>query len=95
MPQIVIARIKAKEDKIEEVKQGLKSILDPTRKEAGCLHYDLHQSSEDTTLFYTYEKWQDVQAHRQHLQAPHIQGLMKAAASLLAEPPEIQCVRLV
>jgi quinol monooxygenase YgiN len=92
MPRIVFARIKAKKDKIEEVGAGLRALVGPTRKEAGCIQYDLHQSSDDPSLFYFYEKWKDDQALAAHLQSAHIQAMARETSSFLAEPPEIQRV---
>ena len=92
---IVVARIKAKKDKIEEVGKKLRGLLSPTRQESGCLQYDLHQSSDDTSIFYFYEKWTDDKALAVHLQMPYVQEMMREAASLLAEAPEIQRVQKI
>ncbi len=92
-PVIVFARIKAQKNKIEDVRKALEGLVGPTRKESGCMQYDLHQSNEDTSLFYFYETWKDEAAHRSHLQQPHVGALVAQAASLLADAPEIQMVR--
>ncbi len=92
---IVIARIQAKKNKIQEVSRTLQSLVAPTRKEAGCLQYDLHQSSDDASIFYFYEKWTDDKALAAHLQMPYVQGMIREASSLLDGAPEIQRVQKV
>lgn len=92
MARIVMARIKAKPDTIKQVSLGLQCLLAPTRQEAGCIQYDLHQSSEDPTLFYFYEKWKDDEALFKHLKTPHVLTMIRETSNLLAEPPEIQRV---
>jgi quinol monooxygenase YgiN len=41
----IVATIEAKPDKIDLVKAGLKKLIAPTLKEAGCIQYDLHQGN--------------------------------------------------
>lgn len=95
MPQkelIVIARIQAKKDKIQDVGRKLQGLVAPTRKEAGCLQYDLHQSSDDASIFYFYEKWSGEEALAAHLKTAHVQDMIREASALLAQEPEIQRV---
>jgi quinol monooxygenase YgiN len=92
-PLIVFARMKSRKDQIDATRKGLLSLVEPTRKEPGCIQYDLHQSTEDKTIFYFYEKWSDDAAMTAHLQTPHVQKMLKEVPQLLAEAPEIQRVQ--
>ena len=47
----VIVRIKAKPDMGRKVRQELMSLVAPTRSEAGCINYDLHQGTDDEAYF--------------------------------------------
>ena len=53
----VIAQIKAKPGKEGQVRQELLSLVAPSRKDAGCLNYDLHQALDNPTLFLFHENW--------------------------------------
>lgn len=91
----VVARVRAKQGKEAEVQRALLGLVGPTRTEAGCLNYDLHQSHDDPALFLFYENWTS-QAHLDaHLQTAHIQAVLARAEELLAEPPEIKFFRMV
>ena len=46
-----------KENRIEFVKSELLKILEPTRKEDGCIQYELHQDIENPSIFMFYEIW--------------------------------------
>ncbi len=48
VPKVVLtAMIKAKPGEEDAVKEILLALVEPTRKEAGCLCYNLHQSKSD------------------------------------------------
>jgi quinol monooxygenase YgiN len=42
----VIAHVRAKPGQESRVRQLLEGLLAPTRAEAGCINYDLHQSGK-------------------------------------------------
>lgn len=91
----VVARIRAKPGKEEEVKQALLGLVGPTRSEAGCINYDLHQSHDDPALFLFYENWTSKAALDAHAQSPHIQAFRARGREWLAEPAEIKLFRMV
>ncbi len=72
---ILTARIKAKEGEVGAVREALLSLVAPTRKEEGCIHYILHQDAKDKTMFMFYEVWKNEAAFKEHGQTPHLQGL--------------------
>lgn len=86
----VVARIIAKSDRIEELKTVLSQIIEPTRKESGCIQYDLLQNTVDFTDFTFVEEWETEGALEAHLQSTHIQTALKEVASLVASPPNIR-----
>ena len=47
----VVARIKARAETVSEVRELLSSLVEPTRKEFGCVTYELLQNTEDPTDF--------------------------------------------
>jgi quinol monooxygenase YgiN len=51
----VIARIKAKPSMEERIREGLMELGFPTRKEEGCINYDLHRYKDDPSIFMFYE----------------------------------------
>ncbi len=85
----VVAQIRAKSGMEEKVKQELLSLVGPTRTEAGCINYDLHQSVEDKSLFMFYENWVSKKHLDEHLAMPYMKSHLEKAKGMLAGPPEI------
>jgi quinol monooxygenase YgiN len=85
----VIAHVRAKPGQESRVRQLLEGLLAPTRAEAGCINYDLHQSQIDPTLFVFYENWESEAHLDAHARSTHIQSFRKLADETLAEPVQI------
>ena len=68
----VIARMRAKAGKEQELRAALEALIEPTTKEKGYVNYDLHQGVEDPRWFFLYENWDSAEDLDAHLQAPHL-----------------------
>lgn len=68
----IVAKILAKDGKAELVKGALIKLIDTTRKEAGCINYDLHQDNENPNLFLFYENWESRDLWQEHMKNTHI-----------------------
>ena len=71
------------------VRQELLSLVAPSRKDAGCLNYDLHQALDNPALFLFHENWASKAHLDQHLQKPDLQAVLARLGQLVAEPPQI------
>lgn len=91
----VVAIIKAASGKEEQVKQALLKLIEPTRKEKGCINYDMHQAQDDPTVFLFYENWESKTLLDEHLQKPHLKAFMDETEDLLAEPVDIRLWKMV
>ena len=49
----------------------LRALIDPTRREAGCLRYDLHAAVDTPGTFLLHEVWSSREHHRLHTRTPH------------------------
>lgn len=49
----------------------LTALIRPTRKEDGCILYDLHRSVDVPSDFLFYEIWASRDAHAEHKRTPH------------------------
>jgi len=49
----------------------LRALIGPTRKEDGCLRYDLYRSSEGPAAFLLYEIWESREHHAVHTKTDH------------------------
>ena len=77
--KLVVSMI-AKPGKEEELREVLRRLLEPTRKEPGCRQYEMY-ASEQKGRFFALEIWDSQRALDEHMQTPHF----KAAAPLFSE----------
>lgn len=85
----VLARVKAKAEKLQQVEKTLAGLIGPTRQEPGCISYTLHQSNDDPCVFVFVEVWRSQADLDEHLQKPYLQAFVAEAGELLAEPLDV------
>ncbi|MGA2716224.1 MAG: putative quinol monooxygenase [Bryobacteraceae bacterium] len=85
----VVAELSAKSGREEELKQLLLSIIDPVRREDGCIQYDLHVSTNEPANFVFYENWKDADALQRHATSRHMREFQAKAAELVAGPTRV------
>ncbi len=61
----------AKKDCIEEFKSLLKSTIEDTKKEEGCLMYDVFQTKNNLVEFIVIDSWEDEDALNKHYESEH------------------------
>lgn len=81
----IVARILAKEGKGELVKRELLKLIAITRKEKGCINYDLHQDNENGNLFLFYENWENRELWQTHMSNTHLAEYMKVTDGAIEE----------
>ncbi len=64
----VVAELQAQEGHEDEVREALNSLVGPSRKETGCIKYDLFEDKHSVGAFFTYEEWASEAALRKHLE---------------------------
>lgn len=74
MALTVIATLKARQGREEDLFRELQALIAPTRAEAGCLAYELHRSHDEPGLFMFTESWADRPLWEAHMNAPHLQA---------------------
>lgn len=85
----VVAEMLAKTGREEELQRRLLALVEPTRKEDGCVQYDVHRSTTEPGRFVFYENWESKDHLDRHLATPHLKEFLGVAGDLLAEPPRI------
>lgn len=67
----LIVHLRPREGQETLLEAELRALLGPTRKEDGCLTYDLHRSMEAPSAFLLHEVWASREAHSRHTNTPH------------------------
>jgi quinol monooxygenase YgiN len=91
----VIATFVARPGKEAELRTALTGLVEPTRKEEGCINYDLHVSTEHPALFHFHENWTSKAHLDAHLQSPHIKALLPRIDELCLSFPEIRTMKRI
>jgi quinol monooxygenase YgiN len=91
----VVARVVALPDKVEEVKSVLLGLIEPTRKEQGCIVYELLQNQADPTDFTFVEEWETQALLEAHLASAHIEEAESQLDGLVAAEPDIRLYQLL
>jgi len=86
----VVARFVAKADKVEALHRLAISLLEPTRKEAGCVNYQLLHNAADPTDFTFVEEWSSSAELDAHFTTPHVVNALGELGDILATPADIR-----
>ncbi len=63
--------VRAKEGQELLLEAELRALVAPTRREEGCLQYDLHRSTDLEGQFFLHEVWESREHHTAHTRTPH------------------------
>src|SRR5438477_282581 len=64
----LIVILRAREGQETLLEAELRALVGPSRKEGGCLRYDLHRSIDTTGALMLHEVWASREAHTEHSQ---------------------------
>ena len=85
----LLATVQARPGKEKELRDALLGLVAATRKEAGCLDYDLHVSAQDPGKFLFHENWASQADIDAHMKSPHVQAMLPRVDELCVAFPEI------
>ena len=88
----VVATLTVRLDMRAEMIEGAKDCIAETRKEAGNIAYDMHESVTDPTRMVFVEQWENVEALGPHRKSEHMKAFGAVAAKCLSAPPKIEII---
>jgi quinol monooxygenase YgiN len=80
----LVVVMRAKEGQHLLLEAELRALVPPTRKEDGCLQYDLHRCVDQPGTFLFHEVWETRDHHTAHTRTPHFLRWNARKDSLLA-----------
>jgi quinol monooxygenase YgiN len=86
----VVARIVARSGKEDELRTLLRGLIEPTRREPGCVTYELLQNTADPTDFTFVEEWSSGADLDAHLQSAHLRQARSRLPELTVADPDIR-----
>ncbi|MDC0610575.1 antibiotic biosynthesis monooxygenase [Vibrio sp.] len=92
----LLAEIEAKPGLSESLYTLLTTLVTESRKEEGCITYELLQDIEKEELFIMREEWKSEQALTEHQQTPHFQYFVTTAQELnLLDKLDVKSFKIV
>src|SRR5216683_4986422 len=67
----LIVILRAREGQVTLLEAELRALAGPSRREEGCLRYDLHRSVDAPGALLLHEVWTTREAHTKHSHTPH------------------------
>jgi quinol monooxygenase YgiN len=87
-PFTLTVQLQVKEGMQAKLEAGFSKAAKETRKEKGCLAYELNRDAKDSTRYLVYERWKSLADLEAHLKTPYITSLLDELKDLLTGPPE-------
>ncbi|PVZ83060.1 antibiotic biosynthesis monooxygenase [Serratia sp. S1B] len=72
----VVALITATPEHRASVDKALRAMVIPSRAEAGCLQYELHQEVDQPNAYVFIERWASAQALQEHTETSHFRAFL-------------------
>lgn len=91
----LIAFLRARAGAEEELGHRLDALVEPTRRERGCIDYQLHRSKADPALWVLYENWRSQADLDLHFQMPYLKTMLAEFPRLLAEDMQLHYLQKV
>lgn len=85
----IIAKSIIKEGKIEEFKALAKELIDESRKEEGCISYNLNKDLNNENVLTFIEEWKSKEAIQSHNCSAHFTRIVPKLGELREKKPEV------
>lgn len=86
----VIATLHARPGQEAALEARMRSMIEATRREAGCIRYDMHRAADDAASLVMVEYWVSAEALQAHDDSAHMAALVVDLPALVDRPVEIR-----
>jgi quinol monooxygenase YgiN len=94
-PIHVITLAEALPEHFETVLSTLTEMADLCRQEEGCLRFDVYADSKHLYTLNTIEAWVSLEAHKRHLDTPHVTRGVLSLLGKMKGMPDIRVLRTI
>ncbi len=81
----IVARPTVDPDRTDEAKAAMLDLVEATRREQGCIRYELYQDTNEPHRFVFVEEWESRQAWRAHMGGEAVAAFNRKAGSAIVE----------
>ena len=91
----VVAKSVAIKGKEAEIIELSKELVLESRKELGCVRYEMYQDQKNASVFTMIETWKDMETFLNHKEMPHVKNIVPKLNELRAEKAVVDVYTLV
>jgi quinol monooxygenase YgiN len=88
----IVATLSIKPETRADLIAGATACITETRKEAGNINYDMHESVTDPTKMVFVEQWSSAEALAPHRSSEHMKVFGRIVAKCVTSPPKIEII---
>lgn len=85
----VVAKNFAQKDKVDEIIVLCKDLVNATRKEDGCIKYELYKDEKDPTILTFVEEWDSRDALEKHMKTEHFTRIVPLLGKLMTKETDM------
>ncbi|CAA7392913.1 MULTISPECIES: putative quinol monooxygenase [Chryseobacterium] len=85
----IVALFKFNENYLMDAVELFRNLVKETRKEEGCLQYDLIEDNENKGVFFLIELWESVEHHNHHIGQDHLLYFRRDASKMLESSTQV------
>lgn len=85
----IVVLFRIKENHLMEAVELFQKLVYATRKESGCIQYDLIEDSVNKGTFFLIELWESKEHHHIHDSVEHLVDFRKNISSILEESTQV------
>ncbi|MCT4596095.1 MAG: antibiotic biosynthesis monooxygenase [Anaeromicrobium sp.] len=91
----IVAKGVVKEENINKFKEYAQTLVEETRKEKGCISYNLYEDINDPKIITFIEEWEDQEAIDAHVKASHFVEIVPKLRDLQESETEVNLYKRV
>jgi quinol monooxygenase YgiN len=91
----IFGRFRARLGAERELEEAIRAVIEPSRREPGCLDLHWFRSTRDPLLFFVHSRWKHEAAFDRHAELPHTLRFIERAQQLIDHPLDIARTRLL
>jgi quinol monooxygenase YgiN len=85
-----LAFIRAQAGRSDELGERLRRLVGPSRREPGCIRFELHRADDDPDLWMVYETWRSAADRQAHYASAHLRAFIAEAPFLVEGPLDLR-----
>ncbi|MBV7274253.1 antibiotic biosynthesis monooxygenase [Clostridiaceae bacterium UIB06] len=85
----VVAKKNVNEGEVEKVIKLYEELVRETRKETGCIKYELYQDEKNINILAVIEEWEDKECLNKHMNSEHFIRIVPMIRELTSEKSDM------